>query len=222
MAAGVKSMPASPLSVVVQHLMAEVAPGGGGMTDGELLARILSNRDHDALTAARARPSGVPRSRRTVQRTLLSTARASRTCEVTLPCSCQGRAPDLLAPAADVDQPARVVVENPEYPLVDVAVTLPVRHGGEQPPHGVERHVGRVGIFVLEPRKVPQPGRFRPQLSLQGFGEVHQDLDDARAGEYVGRHERGAFGREVVAVVGQLPPQPAGLPPARRRPGCGS
>jgi RNA polymerase sigma factor (sigma-70 family) len=44
-------MPASPLSVVVQHLMADVAPGGGGMTDGELLARFLSTRDHDALAA---------------------------------------------------------------------------------------------------------------------------------------------------------------------------
>jgi RNA polymerase sigma factor (sigma-70 family) len=44
-------MPTSPLSVVIQHLAADVAPGGGGMTDGELLARFLSSRDDCALAA---------------------------------------------------------------------------------------------------------------------------------------------------------------------------
>jgi RNA polymerase sigma factor (sigma-70 family) len=49
MAARSKSMPTSPLSVVIQHLLADVAPDGGGMTDGELLARFLSSRDACAL-----------------------------------------------------------------------------------------------------------------------------------------------------------------------------
>ena len=44
-------MPTSPLSVVVQRLMADVAPGGGWTTDGELLARFLSSRDDTALAA---------------------------------------------------------------------------------------------------------------------------------------------------------------------------
>src|SRR6516162_11637638 len=44
-------MPTSPLSVVIQHLLAEVGPEGGGMTDGELLARFRSNRDDHALAA---------------------------------------------------------------------------------------------------------------------------------------------------------------------------
>src|SRR5438067_5564186 len=44
-------MPTSPLSRVIQHLAADVAPGGGGMTDGELLARFLRSRDEDALAA---------------------------------------------------------------------------------------------------------------------------------------------------------------------------
>jgi RNA polymerase sigma factor (sigma-70 family) len=43
-------MPTSPLSVVIQHLMADVGPDGGGMTDGELLNRFLRSRD-DALAA---------------------------------------------------------------------------------------------------------------------------------------------------------------------------
>jgi RNA polymerase sigma factor (sigma-70 family) len=51
MAARLKSMPTSPLSVVVQRLVADVAPGGGGTTDGELLARFLSGRDDAALAA---------------------------------------------------------------------------------------------------------------------------------------------------------------------------
>src|SRR5947199_946002 len=44
-------MPASPLSAVIQHLMADVGPDGGGMTDRELLARFLSSRDDNALAA---------------------------------------------------------------------------------------------------------------------------------------------------------------------------
>jgi RNA polymerase sigma-70 factor (ECF subfamily) len=44
-------MPTDPLSAVIQHLMAEAAPGAGGMTDGELLARFLSSRDDNALAA---------------------------------------------------------------------------------------------------------------------------------------------------------------------------
>jgi RNA polymerase sigma factor (sigma-70 family) len=44
-------MPTSPLSVVIKHLMADPGPDGGGMTDGELLARFLSSRDDNALTA---------------------------------------------------------------------------------------------------------------------------------------------------------------------------
>src|SRR6516165_6636399 len=49
--ARLESMPTSPLSVVIQHLMADVRPDGGGMTDGELLARFLSSRDDNALAA---------------------------------------------------------------------------------------------------------------------------------------------------------------------------
>jgi RNA polymerase sigma factor (sigma-70 family) len=44
-------MPTSPLSVVIQHLMADLGPDGGGRTDGELLARFLSSRDDNALAA---------------------------------------------------------------------------------------------------------------------------------------------------------------------------
>jgi RNA polymerase sigma factor (sigma-70 family) len=51
MAARLKTMPTSPLSVVIPHLLADVAPGGGGMTDGELLAHFLSCRDDTALAA---------------------------------------------------------------------------------------------------------------------------------------------------------------------------
>ena len=43
-----ESMPTSPLSVVIQHLLADLKPDRGGMTDGELLARFLSSRDDDA------------------------------------------------------------------------------------------------------------------------------------------------------------------------------
>src|SRR5262245_27243035 len=51
MAARLKSMPTSPLSVVLQHLLADLRPDGDGMTDGELLARFLRSRDDDALAA---------------------------------------------------------------------------------------------------------------------------------------------------------------------------
>src|SRR5262245_29016533 len=44
-------MPSSPLSVVIQHLLADLRPVGNGMTDGELLARFLRSRDEDALAA---------------------------------------------------------------------------------------------------------------------------------------------------------------------------
>src|SRR5262245_39444315 len=44
-------MPSSPLSVVIQHLLADLRPVGNGMTDGELLARFLSSRDDAALAA---------------------------------------------------------------------------------------------------------------------------------------------------------------------------
>jgi RNA polymerase sigma factor (sigma-70 family) len=51
MAARSKSMPTGPVSVVIQHLMADVGPGGGEATDGELLAHFLGSRDDDALAA---------------------------------------------------------------------------------------------------------------------------------------------------------------------------
>lgn len=41
-------MPSRPLNVVVQHLCAAERDGGGS-TDGELLTRLLSSRDEDAL-----------------------------------------------------------------------------------------------------------------------------------------------------------------------------
>src|SRR3954470_1506544 len=44
-------MPTSPLSVVLQHLLADLRPDGDGMTDGELLARFVGSRDQDALAA---------------------------------------------------------------------------------------------------------------------------------------------------------------------------
>ena len=44
-------MPTSPLNRVVQHLLADVTPNGGGMTDGELLACFLRTRDGAALAA---------------------------------------------------------------------------------------------------------------------------------------------------------------------------
>lgn len=49
MAMRLKSMPTSPLSVVIQHLRANLRPDGDGMTDGELLARFVRSRDEDAL-----------------------------------------------------------------------------------------------------------------------------------------------------------------------------
>jgi RNA polymerase sigma factor (sigma-70 family) len=46
-----KTMPTSPLSVVIQHLLADLRQDGGGPTDGELLARFLGSRDEDALAS---------------------------------------------------------------------------------------------------------------------------------------------------------------------------
>jgi RNA polymerase sigma factor (sigma-70 family) len=51
MARKLKTMPTSPLSVVLQHLLADLRPDGDGMTDGELLARFVGSRDEDALAA---------------------------------------------------------------------------------------------------------------------------------------------------------------------------
>ena len=51
MATRLKLMPTSPLSVVIQHLMADLGPDGGGMTDGELLARFVRSREDTALAA---------------------------------------------------------------------------------------------------------------------------------------------------------------------------
>jgi RNA polymerase sigma factor (sigma-70 family) len=51
MAGKLKTMPTSPLSVVIQHLLADLRPEGDGMTDGELLARFQRSRDEDALAA---------------------------------------------------------------------------------------------------------------------------------------------------------------------------
>jgi RNA polymerase sigma factor (sigma-70 family) len=44
-------MAASPLNMVIQHVLADFGPDGAGMTDGELLARFLSSRDDNALAA---------------------------------------------------------------------------------------------------------------------------------------------------------------------------
>jgi RNA polymerase sigma factor (sigma-70 family) len=44
-------MPTNPLNRVIQHVLADLVPDGGGMTDGGLLARFLSSRDDDALAA---------------------------------------------------------------------------------------------------------------------------------------------------------------------------
>src|SRR6516162_6917355 len=44
-------MPTSPLSVVLQHLLADLRLDEDGRTDGELLARFLRSRDDDALAA---------------------------------------------------------------------------------------------------------------------------------------------------------------------------
>src|SRR4051794_1907929 len=42
-------MPTSPLSAVIQQLLADPRPDDDGMTDGELLARFRRSRDEDAL-----------------------------------------------------------------------------------------------------------------------------------------------------------------------------
>ncbi|HLW66795.1 MAG TPA: sigma-70 family RNA polymerase sigma factor [Gemmataceae bacterium] len=44
-----KTMPTSPLNVVIQHLLADLRLDRGGVTDGELLARFLRSRDEGAL-----------------------------------------------------------------------------------------------------------------------------------------------------------------------------
>ena len=49
MRARYQSMPTSPLNRVIHHFLADFGPGGGGATDGELLARFLSGRDDTAL-----------------------------------------------------------------------------------------------------------------------------------------------------------------------------
>jgi RNA polymerase sigma factor (sigma-70 family) len=46
-----KAMPTSPLSVVIQNLLADLRADGDGMTDRDLLARFLRSRDEDALAA---------------------------------------------------------------------------------------------------------------------------------------------------------------------------
>ena len=51
MTARLKLMATSPLNRVIQHFLADFGPDGGGMTDGELLARFLSSRDDNALAA---------------------------------------------------------------------------------------------------------------------------------------------------------------------------
>src|SRR5262249_35283944 len=50
-AARYESMPTSPLNRVIQHLLADLGPDGGGMIDGELLDLFLSSRDDNALAA---------------------------------------------------------------------------------------------------------------------------------------------------------------------------
>jgi RNA polymerase sigma factor (sigma-70 family) len=44
-------MPTSTLNRVIQHLLADLGPGGDTLADGELLARFLSSRDENALAA---------------------------------------------------------------------------------------------------------------------------------------------------------------------------
>ena len=44
-------MPIGPLSVVLQHLLADLRPNGGGTTDWKFLACFVSRRDDNALAA---------------------------------------------------------------------------------------------------------------------------------------------------------------------------
>ena len=51
MGARYESMATRSLNRVIQHFLADLGPDGGGMTDGELLARFLKSRDEDPLAA---------------------------------------------------------------------------------------------------------------------------------------------------------------------------
>src|SRR5579864_1359266 len=51
MAGKLKTMPTSPLNMILRHLLGDFKPEGNGMTDGELLARFVRSRDEDALAA---------------------------------------------------------------------------------------------------------------------------------------------------------------------------
>jgi RNA polymerase sigma factor (sigma-70 family) len=54
-----KPIPTNPVSVVIQHLLADTGPDGAGVTDAELLARFLTSRDGDALAALVRRHAGM-------------------------------------------------------------------------------------------------------------------------------------------------------------------
>src|SRR5947207_3280250 len=45
-------MPTSPLNRVIQHVLADLGPDGGTLTDRELLACFLRSRDDNALAAS--------------------------------------------------------------------------------------------------------------------------------------------------------------------------
>ena len=51
MAGELTTMPTSPLSVFIQHLLADLRPDGYGKTDGELLTRFVGSREEEALAA---------------------------------------------------------------------------------------------------------------------------------------------------------------------------
>jgi DNA-directed RNA polymerase specialized sigma24 family protein len=44
-------MPTGPLRTVIPHLLTDLGPDGGGLTDKELLARFVRSRDEEALAA---------------------------------------------------------------------------------------------------------------------------------------------------------------------------
>jgi RNA polymerase sigma factor (sigma-70 family) len=52
-------MPTSPLNNVIPHLLADLKPAVGGMTDGEILARFLKCRDEEVLAALVRRHAGM-------------------------------------------------------------------------------------------------------------------------------------------------------------------